>query len=95
MSIHEGEQGLVELESKLAAFLLKVAQRLLQHIDVGWREPASALLNGAGGLGLDRQLFLMGLVRLSTAGLSDVYSVVLRAWQLLRPTREGGVELPF
>ena len=43
-------------------------------------------------LGLDLQLFLMKLERLSTAGLSDFYSAVLRAWQLLRPTREGGVE---
>lgn len=34
----------------------------------------------------------MRLERLSTAGLSDFYSAVLRAWQLLWPTREGGVE---
>ena len=41
---------------------------------------------------MDRQRFLMKLERLSTAGLSDFYSAVLRPWQLLRPTREGGVE---
>jgi hypothetical protein len=34
----------------------------------------------------------MKLERLSTAGLSDFYSAVLRAWQLLWPAREGGVE---
>lgn len=92
MTVHEGGQGLVELESRMAAFRLKAAQRLLYHTDVGWREPACALLRRAGDLGLDRQLFLMKLERLSTAGLSDFYSAVLRAWQLLRHTREGGVE---
>jgi hypothetical protein len=34
----------------------------------------------------------MRLERLSIAGLSKFYPAVLRAWQLLRPTREGGVE---
>jgi hypothetical protein len=36
------------------------------------------LLRRAGGLGLDWQLFLMRLKRLSTAALSDFYSALLR-----------------
>ena len=50
------------------------------------RDPACVLLRRAGGLELDRWLFLMRLERLNTTGLSDFYSAVLRAWQLLRPT---------
>ena len=69
MSVYEGGQGLVELESRVAAFRLKAAQRLLYHTDVGWREPSCVLLRRAGGLGLDRQLLLIRLERLSTAGL--------------------------
>ncbi|XP_064841871.1 ras-related protein Rab-26-like [Oncorhynchus masou masou] len=42
MTVHEGGQGLVELESRMAAFRLKAVQRLLYHTDVGWREPACA-----------------------------------------------------
>ena len=57
MTVHKGGQGLVELESRMAAFRLKAVQRLLYHADFGWRE----LLRRAGGLGLDRQLFLMKL----------------------------------
>jgi hypothetical protein len=79
MTVHEGGQGLVELESRMAAFRQKAVQRLLYHADVGWREPPCVLLRRAGGLGLDWQLFLMRLERLSTAGLSDFYSAMLRA----------------
>jgi hypothetical protein len=78
MTVHEGGQGLAEPESRVAAFRLKAVQRLLYHTDVGWREPACALLRRAGGLGLDWQLFLMRLERLSTAGLSDFYSAELK-----------------
>lgn len=32
--------------------------------------------------------------RLNTTGVSDFYAAVLRAWQLLRPTREEGGVVP-
>ncbi|KAJ8414840.1 hypothetical protein AAFF_G00023630 [Aldrovandia affinis] len=43
-------------------------------------------------MGLNQQLFLLRTESLNTAGLTDFYGAVLRAWQLLRPCREGGLE---
>ncbi|KAJ8398749.1 hypothetical protein AAFF_G00419460 [Aldrovandia affinis] len=43
-------------------------------------------------MGLDRQLFLISL---NTAGLTDFYRLVLRAWRLLTPCLEGGLESRF
>lgn len=43
------------------------------------------------GLWLDQQLFINRPERLNTAGVSDFYAAALRVWQLLRPTRDGGV----
>jgi hypothetical protein len=67
MTVHEGRQGLVELESRMAAFRLKAVQRLMYHTDVGWREPACALLrraavpHGAGEAGVQQvsQIFTL------------------------------------
>ncbi|KAL7851076.1 hypothetical protein AOLI_G00214320 [Acnodon oligacanthus] len=54
---HEGGQGLIDLESRVAAFRLKAAQRLLYHSDLCWKESAHALLRMAGRMGLDRASF--------------------------------------
>ncbi|KAJ8398144.1 hypothetical protein AAFF_G00429880 [Aldrovandia affinis] len=43
-----------------------------------WREQACALLRGAGGMGLDWQLFLIRNENLNTGGLTDFYGVMLR-----------------
>ncbi|KAK3558073.1 hypothetical protein QTP86_007317 [Hemibagrus guttatus] len=51
----EGEQGLVQLASRTAAFRLQFLQRLLTGPkDLIWRPVAHGLLHKVGGLGLDR-----------------------------------------
>ncbi|KAL7861665.1 hypothetical protein SRHO_G00131060 [Serrasalmus rhombeus] len=45
---HEGGQGLINRESRVAAFRLKAAQQLLYYSDLCWRETTHALLRKAG-----------------------------------------------
>ena len=55
----EGGQGLVHLQSRLAAFRLQFIQRYLTGTDdVLWRPLMSAILRRVRGLGLDASLFL-------------------------------------
>ena len=51
--VHEGGQGLVDLESTVAAFRLQAAQKLLYSADICWGNPAWVLLQRASGTGLD------------------------------------------
>ena len=51
----------MDVGSRVTAFWLQAAQRLLYERDVSWRETGCALLRKAGGLGLDQHLFLMEL----------------------------------
>lgn len=46
--LSEGCQGLMDIESKVAAFRLQTAQRLLYHQSQNWTEIACALLNKVG-----------------------------------------------
>lgn len=55
----EGVQGLVDIKTRIMAFRFQTAKRLLYGVDVSWSEVACALLRRAGGMGLDRHLFLM------------------------------------
>ncbi|KAL7872592.1 hypothetical protein SRHO_G00075750 [Serrasalmus rhombeus] len=89
---HEGGQGLIDLESRVAAFRLKAAQRLLYHSDLCWKETAHALLGKAGSMGLDQHLFLLSADELDLSGLEDFYASALKAWKLLKATHEGGIE---
>ncbi|KAI4899126.1 hypothetical protein NFI96_025912 [Prochilodus magdalenae] len=87
---HEGGQGLMDLESRVAAFRLKAVQRLLYHPDLPWRETAHVLLWKAGNKGLDRHLFLLDTTGLALSGLESFYASMLSTWTLLQQTRMGG-----
>ena len=91
LPLQEGGQGLIDLASRVAAFRLQAAQRLLYHEDVCWREPACSLLRRIGGMGLDRHWFLMEPGNLCSEGCTDFYKSVLRAWRGLRISREWGM----
>ncbi|KAL6481033.1 hypothetical protein MHYP_G00091130 [Metynnis hypsauchen] len=43
-------------------------------------------------MGLDRHLFLLNADELDLSGLEDFYTSVLKAWKLLKATREEGIE---
>ena len=91
LPLQEGGQGRIDLESRVAAFRLQAAQRLLYHQDVCWREPACSLLRRGGRLGLDRHLFVLWLDSVDVAGCGRFYESVLAAWKLLRVSREWGM----
>lgn len=88
LPLQEGGQGLIDLESRVAAFRLQAVQRLLYHSDVCWRGPACCLLRYYGGLGLDRQLFLLQPDNLYVTRCSGFYGSVLKAWKLLQVSRD-------
>lgn len=67
LQVHEG--GLMDIKSKVAAFRLQTAQRLLYHQSQNWIRVACALLNRVGWLNLGRHLFLMNLKEMDLSGL--------------------------
>lgn len=79
----EGGQGLIDIRSRLKAFRIQTAQRLLYRVNVSWTEVACALLRRAGNMGLDRHLFLMDINKLNLSGLSLFYRSLLTSWMLL------------
>jgi len=88
LQVHEGGQGLMDIKSKVAAFRLQTAQRLLYHQSQSWITVACALLNRVGWLNLDRHLFLMNLKEMDLSGLPPFYASVLNAWQIFTVKRE-------
>ncbi len=57
LPVQEGGQGLVDIRSRLMAFRLQAAQRLLYNSDIAWLNTAVALLRKVGNMGLDKHLF--------------------------------------
>lgn len=80
LPLQEGGQGLVDLQSRVTAFRLQTAKRLLYHPNLSWRGLAWTLLRRAGGLGYDRQLFLLSPGAVDITALTPFYRSVLSAW---------------
>jgi len=59
----------VDVRSKICAFRLQAAQRFLYNKDLTWTETAKMILQKAGGINLDKHLFLMELDKVN---LSEV-----------------------
>ena len=88
LPVDEGGQGLIDIKSRVLAFRLAAAQRLLYHCGARWLETAELLLRRVGRLGYGRQLFLVRLNELDLNGLAPFYRSVLEAWQVLEATRD-------
>ena len=81
----EGGQGLIHIESRIAAFRVQFAQRyLIGPNDLVWREAASIILRQTAGLGLDSSLFLMNCTGLNLCGLPPFYQAVIKAWNCFK-----------
>lgn len=78
----------MDIRSRMAAFRLQAAQRLLYGGSFSWVSVARLLLWRAGGLRLDRQLFLMEPQFFT--GLTPFYTSVLDAWKTLNHQRSPG-----
>ncbi len=82
LPVHEGGQGLVDIASRIAAFRLQTAQKLLYGFGLPWMDTACLLLRRAGRLGLDKHLFLVQAHGMDFTGLTPFYQSVLQAWQV-------------
>ena len=84
----EGGQGLVDIQSKIAAFRLRAGQRILYNCGPRWCDAARLLLKRSGSLGYDKHLFLLRSEDMDLTGLTPFYKSVIEAWQ-------GGVHFLF
>lgn len=84
LPVEEGGQGLVDVCSRVAAFRLQAAKRLLYTAELSWGPGAFFFLRKMGSLGCDWQLFRMDISRLRTEGLPGFYCSMLKAWGLLK-----------
>ncbi|TKS66148.1 putative 149 kDa protein ORF 2 [Collichthys lucidus] len=87
LPVAEGGQGLINIQSKIASFRLRTAQKLLYNCGPGWCDTGRLLLRKAGRLGYDKQLFLLRLGDVDFTGLTSFYSSVLQAWQIFLVAR--------
>ncbi|KAK3506589.1 hypothetical protein QTP70_010222 [Hemibagrus guttatus] len=89
LPVQEGGQGLVDVRSRIRAFRIQAAQRLLYHKDVVWEKTAGAILRRVGGFRLDKHLFLMELKELSLSELTPYYRSMLHTWRtVIRTERD-------
>ncbi len=71
LTCQEGGQGLIDIRTRIMAFRLQAAQRLLYHRDVSWLNTPSALLRRVRNMGLDKLLFLMELLNDARVNLTS------------------------
>ena len=95
LPVVEGGQGLVDVESRVAAFRLQAAQRLLYVEGLNWAGAACHILRKAGRLGLDRHLFLMELKGVDLSGLTPFYQAMLKAWTVFKTHRMESSETSY
>jgi len=79
----EGGQGLMNLQSRTAAFRLQFLQRFFDGAsDVSWRAVACAILQQFGGFGLDKHLILMNPLKMDFSKMPYFYRNLFKVWSL-------------
>ena len=78
----KGATDLSDIPSRIKAFRLQAAQRLLYKSGLSWHDTARLLLRKAGHQGLDKQLFLLRLDVVDLTGLAPFYRSVLLSWRI-------------
>lgn len=81
LPVCEGGHGLVDVKSRIHAFRLQAAKRFLYQKDLLWTPTACAILQRAGGLGLDKHLFLMKLKDMNLSGITPFYRTMFHVWR--------------
>lgn len=88
LSKNEGGQGLIHLQSRVAAFRLKYIQRFLEGSEnENWSLVASIIFKNFEGLGLDKSLFWMNLKKFSVSKLPIFYCNLFKVWSLFKVLR--------
>jgi len=83
LPVQEGGQGLVDVRNRVRGFRIQAAQRFLYDKDVLWGKTASVIMRRVGGLGLDKQLFLMKLEEMNLSELTVFYRTMLQTWRIV------------
>ncbi len=81
LPVIEGGQSLIDVRSRINAFRLQAAQRLLYEENVGWINVACALLRKTSGLLYDKQLFLLKSDEVDLKELTPFYKSMITAWR--------------
>lgn len=81
LTVIEGGQSLIDARSRINAFRLQAAQRLLYEENVGWINVACALLRKTSGLLYDKQLFLLKSDEVDLKELTPFYNSMITAWK--------------
>ncbi|XP_075968244.1 adhesion G-protein coupled receptor G6 [Anarhichas minor] len=89
LPVQEGGQGLVDIASRITAFRLQTAQRLLYSFGLPWTDTACVLLRRARRLGYDKHLFLLQAQSVDLTGLTPFYQSVLQAWRVFTVHRRA------
>lgn len=90
LPVAEGGQGLIHLESKIMAMRLHTLQKLLYSSDqVPWVVFGLYILKSVGGMGLDKQLFLMqkSFVEKTHFLPLSFYKSVFKSWDCFKLLR--------
>lgn len=102
LPVAEGGQGLIHLESKIMAMRLHTLQKLLYCSDqVPWVVIGLHILKSLGGIGLDKQLFLMqkSFVEKTLFLPFSFYGSVIKSWDCFKLVRQEdehyGIEEPL
>ncbi len=95
LSKEEGGLGLINLQSRTAAFRLQYIQRLLSSpMESSWASVACAILRNIEGLGLDKALFWLDPQRLKLCDSPVFYRNLFKVWSLFRINRgNNGISL--
>lgn len=91
LPVAEGGQGLNDIQSKIASFRLRTAQRLLYDCCPSWCDTDRLLLRRTGQLGYDRQLFLLEQETVDFTDVTPFYSSVLQAWWIFKTVGDTNV----
>ena len=89
--LHKCGQGLVDISSRIMAFRLQAAQRLLYSDGSSWVDTAYTLMRRAGRLGLDKHIFLLKREGCDLSGLTPFYESVMQAWRVLDKSRKASM----
>lgn len=90
LPVAEGGQGLIHIESKILAMRLQTLQRLLYcSAHLRWVPFGLSILTDLGGIGLDKQLFLMEkpFEEKAICLFPNFYMSVIKSWKYLSFSR--------
>jgi len=93
LPVSEGGQGLIDIKSRIKAFRLQTAQKLLYSGQICWTDTACSLLRSMNMFKYDFNLFLISLKDIELTDSSPFYKAVLKVWKsVFQVRRDSNLE---